>query len=108
MSVDSHGLLGEVRSGVGLKGARILGNDLKLWQTDLETTLMSTNWKLRNLIRKKKAYKSRVGKTCKDCRKYSRKTFYCTKLRKVFDQKRDACENFAPRGSRRRWGGYVR
>lgn len=40
---------------------------------------------------------SGYGKKCKDCRKYSRNTFYCAKNGKVLAQDLDACESFAPR-----------
>ena len=36
-------------------------------------------------------------RTCEECRKYSRKTFYCAKLGKVLEKKRAACNFFAPR-----------
>lgn len=38
-----------------------------------------------------------AGKTCLDCRKYSRNTLYCTKERKVVAQGREACVFFTPR-----------
>lgn len=42
-------------------------------------------------------------KTCKECRRYSRKTFYCVKWLKVLDQDRRSCMYFSPRrGSRNR------
>jgi len=40
---------------------------------------------------------SGYGKKCKDCRKYSRNTFYCAKNQKVLGQDKEACESFAPR-----------
>ncbi len=36
-------------------------------------------------------------RTCEECRKYSRKTFYCAKHGKVLEKKRAACNFFAPR-----------
>ncbi|MFB0558303.1 MAG: hypothetical protein ACETVY_04215 [Candidatus Bathyarchaeia archaeon] len=36
-------------------------------------------------------------RTCEECSKYSRKTFYCTKLGKVLEKSRAACNFFAPR-----------
>jgi hypothetical protein len=36
-------------------------------------------------------------RTCEECRKYSRKTFYCAKHGKVLEMKRAACNFFAPR-----------
>jgi hypothetical protein len=36
-------------------------------------------------------------RTCEECRKYSRKTFYCAKHGKVLEKKRPACNFFAPR-----------
>jgi hypothetical protein len=38
-----------------------------------------------------------IGKTCVECMKYSRKTFYCTKERKVTAEGKDACVFFTPR-----------
>ncbi len=38
-----------------------------------------------------------TGKTCSDCKKYSRKTFYCTKERRVTAEGKDACVHFVPR-----------
>ena len=38
-----------------------------------------------------------IGKTCIDCMKYSRKTLYCTKERKVTDQGKASCVFFTPR-----------
>ena len=39
--------------------------------------------------------------TCEECRKYSRKTFYCAKHGKVLEMKRAACEFFAKRKKKR-------
>ncbi len=36
-------------------------------------------------------------RTCEECRKYARKTFYCAKHGKVLEKKRAACNFFAPR-----------
>jgi len=36
-------------------------------------------------------------KTCADCNKYSKRTFYCAKNQKVLDHSREACSFFAPR-----------
>jgi hypothetical protein len=41
--------------------------------------------------------RSHDGRKCKECRKYSRKTFYCAKLLKVLDQNKEACTSFFPR-----------
>ena len=38
-----------------------------------------------------------AGKTCVDCKKYSRKTFYCTKERRVTAEGKVACVFFVPR-----------
>jgi hypothetical protein len=38
-----------------------------------------------------------IGKTCVECMKYSRKTLYCTKERKVTAQSKEACVFFSPR-----------
>jgi hypothetical protein len=38
-----------------------------------------------------------IGKKCIECMKYSRKTFYCTKERKVVDKGKEACVFFVPR-----------
>jgi hypothetical protein len=41
------------------------------------------------------------GLRCEACRKYSRRTFYCSKLLKVLDKDREACPSFVPRHVRR-------
>lgn len=47
---------------------------------------------------KRKGFDRKIHlRTCEECRKYSRKTFYCAKWRKVFDQKRKACMYFSHR-----------
>lgn len=38
-----------------------------------------------------------VGKKCRDCNKYSSKTFYCAKMRKVLSEDKEACPSFAYR-----------
>ena len=40
-------------------------------------------------------------RTCEECRKYSRKTFYCAKHGKVLAMKRAACASFAGRKKKR-------
>ena len=42
-----------------------------------------------------------LKKKCEECKKYSRKTFYCAKWRKVFAQNRKACMFFSHRRGRR-------
>jgi hypothetical protein len=46
------------------------------------------------------------GKSCVDCRKYSRKTLYCTKERRVTAENKAACVFFVPRHEGK--GGKVR
>ena len=40
-----------------------------------------------------------VGKRCRECKKYSRNTFYCSREHKVLDKNKEACASFAPRES---------
>ena len=40
---------------------------------------------------------SGVGKTCAECKKYSRKTFYCAKNQQVLYEGKEACGFFGPR-----------
>ena len=40
-------------------------------------------------------------RTCEECRKYSRKTFYCAKHGKVLEKKKASCDFFAKRKKKR-------
>jgi hypothetical protein len=47
---------------------------------------------------RRKAYRPNFArKKCHECRKYSRKTVYCSKWRQVLDPNRQSCIFFRPR-----------